>query len=143
MAQNQNMSVQVQDGKLRADPSFLGKVVGSVAYGDQVTVVKQQDPWFYVSVKGGKLNGWIHQSALSEKEIVLRAGSADVSKTASQREVALAGKGFNADVEKEFKSRNPKLSFEWVDRMEKFIVSDDDVRRFLREGALSPEGGVS
>lgn len=143
MAQNQNMSVQVQDGKLRADPSFLGKVVGSVMYGDQVTVVRQQTPWFYVSAKGGTLNGWIHQSALSEKEIVLRAGSADVSKTASQREVALAGKGFNADVEKEFKSRNPKLSFEWVDRMEKFIVSDDDVRRFLREGALSPEGGVS
>ena len=143
MAQNQKMSVQIQDGKLRADPSFLGKVVGSVAYGDQVTVVKQQIPWFYVSAPGGKLIGWIHQSALSEKEIVLRAGSADVSKTASQKEVALAGKGFNADVEKEFKSRNPKLSFEWVDRMEKYVVSDDDVRRFIKDGALTPERGVS
>jgi uncharacterized protein YgiM (DUF1202 family) len=139
----QNMSVQVQDGKLRADPSFLGKVVGSVAYGDQVTIVKQQPPWFYVSAKGGQFKGWIHESALSEKEIVLRAGSADVSKTASQKEVALAGKGFNPAVEKEFKSRNPKLSFEWVDRMEKFVVSDDEVRNFIKEGALSPEGGVS
>ena len=143
MAQNQKMSVQIQDGKLRADPSFLGKVVGSVVYGDQVTVVKQQPPWLYVSAKGGQSSGWIHESALSEKEIVLRAGSADVSKTASQREVALAGKGFNADVEKEFKSRNPKLSFEWVDRMEKFIVSDDEVRKFIKDGVLSPEGGAA
>jgi len=143
MAQNQKMSVQVQDGKLRADPSFLGKVLGSVAYGDSVTVIKQQDPWVYVSAKGGQLSGWIHNSALSEKEIILRAGSADVAKTASQKEVALAGKGFNADVEKEFKSRNPKLNFEWVDRMEKFVVSDDEIRKFIQEGALSPQGGAS
>jgi uncharacterized protein YgiM (DUF1202 family) len=143
MAQNQKMSVQVQDGKLRADPSFLGKILGSVAYGDSVTVIKQQDPWVYVSAKGGQLSGWIHNSALSEKEIILRAGSADVAKTASQKEVALAGKGFNADVEKEFKSRNPKLNFEWVDRMEKFVVSDDEIRKFIQEGALSPQGGAS
>jgi hypothetical protein len=143
MAQNQKMSVQVQDGKLRADPSFLGKILGSVAYGDSVTVIKQQDPWVYVSAKGGRLSGWIHNSALSEKEIILRAGSADVAKTASQKEVALAGKGFNADVEKEFKSRNPKLNFEWVDRMEKFIVSDDEIRKFIQEGALSPQRGAS
>jgi hypothetical protein len=114
-----------------------------VAYGDSVTVIKQQDPWVYVSAKGGQLSGWIHNSALSEKEIILRAGSADVAKTASQKEVALAGKGFNADVEKEFKSRNPKLNFEWVDRMEKFVVSDDEIRKFIQEGALSPQGGAS
>jgi uncharacterized protein YgiM (DUF1202 family) len=48
MAQNQKMSVQVQDGKLRADPSFLGKIIGTVAYGDAVTVIRQQDPWFFV-----------------------------------------------------------------------------------------------
>lgn len=53
MAQNQRMSVQVQDGKLRADPSFLGKIIGSVAYGDSVTVVRQQDPWFFISLKQG------------------------------------------------------------------------------------------
>jgi uncharacterized protein YgiM (DUF1202 family) len=143
MAQNQKMSVQVQDGKLRADPSFLGKILGSVAYGESVTFIKQQDPWVYVSAKGGQLSGWIHNSALSEKEIVLRSGSADVAKTASQKEVALAGKGFNADVEKEFKTRNPKLNFEWVDRMEKFVVSDEEIRRFIKEGTLSPQGGAS
>ncbi len=104
MALNQKMNVQIQDGKLRADPSFLGKVLGSVAYGESVTVIKQQDPWFFVSAKGGQLTGWIHSSALTEKEIVLRSGSADVRKTASQKEVALAGKGFSADVEKEFKT---------------------------------------
>ncbi len=141
MAQNQKMSVQIQDGKLRADPSFLGKILGSVAYGEPVSVIKQQDPWIYVSAKGGKLTGWIHSSALSEKEIVLRSGDSDVRKTASQKEVSLAGKGFNADVEKEYKKRNPNLDFEWIDRMEKMVVSDEQIRQFIKDGKLSPEGG--
>ena len=87
MAQNQRMSVQVQDGKLRADPSFLGKILGSVAYGDSVSVIRQQEPWLFVSTRTGQLTGWIHSSALTEKEIVLRAGDANVQKTASQREI--------------------------------------------------------
>jgi hypothetical protein len=141
MAQNQKMSVQVQDGKLRADPSFLGKIIGSVAYGDSVTVVRQQDPWFFVSTKTGQLSGWIHSSALTEKEIVLRAGDANVQKTASQREIALAGKGFNPQVENEYKKRNPNLDFALIDRMEKIIVSDEEIRQFMKDGKLSPEGG--
>ncbi len=142
MAQNQKMSIQIQDGKLRADPSFLGKILGSVAYGDPVTVIKMQDPWFFVSVKGGQLTGWIHSSALSEKEIVLRSGAADVRKTASQKEVALAGKGFTADVEKEFKKSNPNLNFTWVDRMEKIVISDQEIGQFIKEGGLSPARGA-
>jgi len=141
MAQNQKMSVQVQDGKLRADPSFLGKIIGSVAYGDSVTVIRQQDPWFFVSTKTGQLSGWIHSSALTEKEIVLRAGDANVQKTASQREIALAGKGFNPQVENEYKKRNPNLDFGLIDRMEKMIVSDEEIIQFIKDGKLSPEGG--
>lgn len=141
MAQNQRMSVQVQDGKLRSDPSFLGKIVGTVAYGDAVTVIRQQDPWFFVSTRTGQLSGWIHGSALTEKEIVLRAGDANVQKTASQREIALAGKGFNPEVEKEYKKRNPNLDFEEIDRMEKIVVSDEEIMQFMKDGKLSPEGG--
>jgi hypothetical protein len=142
MAQNQRMSVQVQDGKLRADPSFLGKIIGSVAYGDVVTVLRQQDPWIYVSTRTGQLTGWIHSSALTEKEIVLRAGDANVQKTASQREITLAGKGFNPQVENEYKRRNPKLDFEWVDRMENIVISDAEIRQFIKDGKLTPEGGI-
>ena len=42
------MSVQVQSGQLRATPSFLGTLVGSVAYGEQVQVVQTQGPWMKV-----------------------------------------------------------------------------------------------
>ena len=141
MAQNQRMSVQVQDGKLRADPSFLGKILGSVAYGDSVTVIRQQEPWLFVSTRTGQLTGWIHSSALTEKEIVLRAGDANVQKTASQREIALAGKGFNPQVENEYKKRNPNLDYDLIDRMERIIVSDKEIRQFMKAGKLSPEGG--
>jgi hypothetical protein len=135
------MSVQVQDGKLRADPSFLGKILGSVAYGDSVSVIRQQEPWLFVSTRTGQLTGWIHSSALTEKEIVLRAGDANVQKTASQREIALAGKGFNPQVENEYKKRNPNLDYDLIDRMERIIVSDEEIRQFMKAGKLSPEGG--
>jgi hypothetical protein len=134
------MSVQVQDGKLRADPSFLGKIIGTVAYGDAVTVIRQQDPWLFVSTRTGKLTGWIHSSALTEKEIVLRAGDANVQKTASQREIALAGKGFNPEVEKEYKKRNPNLDFASIDRMERIVISDAEIRQFMKDGKLYLEG---
>jgi uncharacterized protein YgiM (DUF1202 family) len=136
----QTMSVQIQDGKLRSDPNFLGKITTSVAYGDMVTIVRQQESWYLVTTRSGQ-TGWIHSSALTEKAIVLKAGDANVDKTASQREIALAGKGFNADVEKEYKSRNPQLNFEWVDRMERYVVSDENIRQFVLDGKLTPEGG--
>ncbi|MGD9973942.1 MAG: SH3 domain-containing protein [Desulfatirhabdiaceae bacterium] len=140
MTQNQTMSVQVQTGKLRADPSFLAKIIGSVAYGDSVTVNQNQDAWLFVSTQTGQLTGWIHSSALTEKKIVLRAGDADVQKTGGQREISLAGKGFNPEVEKEYRKRNPNLDFNWVDRMEKMVVSDKEIRQFMKEGKLSFEG---
>lgn len=140
MTQNQIMHVQVQTGKLRTDPSFLATIIGSVAYGDSVTVNRNQDAWLFVSAQTGQLTGWIHCSALTEKEIALRAGDADVQKTAGQREIALAGKGFNPEVEKEYRKRNPNLDFNWVDRMEKMVVSDGEIRQFMKEGKLSFQG---
>ena len=95
---------------------------------------------FYLP-KTGQLSGWIHNAALAEKEIVLRAGDANVQKTASQREIALAGKGFNPQVENEYKKRNPNLDFEMIDRMERITVSDEKIRQFMMDGRLSPEGG--
>lgn len=89
------------------------------------------------------MTGWIHNSALSEKEIVLRPGDTDVQKAASQREITLAGKGFNPEVEKEYRKLNPNLDFKWVDRMEKIVVSDEEMMKFIKEGQLSPTGDKS
>lgn len=134
------MSVQVKNGQLRASPSFLGKVIDPVAYGDRVTVVQQQGDWIKIGAPGGK-TGWIHQSALTPKRIVVKAGSGDVQTGASGSELALAGKGFNSDVEAEFKANNQDVDFTWVDKMEKMKVSAEESAAFLKQGGVSPAKG--
>ena len=136
------MSVQVRNGQVRATPSFLGQVVAPVNYGDQVDIVLQQGPWMQVKTLGGK-TGWIHQSALSAKKIVMNAGDQDVKTGASGDELALAGKGFNSDVEAAFKKENKSIDFTWVDKMEKMKADPEEITEFLKEGAVAPaEGGA-
>jgi SH3-like domain-containing protein len=137
------LSVQVREGQLRATPSFLGKVVAKVAYGDRVDMLEDRDAWKRVSLQGGKLRGWMHASALTAKQVVLKAGQADVRTSATRDELALAGKGFNEQVEAAFKKENKNLDYTWLNRMEGFKISPEQMQSFLDKGSLAPpaEGG--
>ena len=136
LAQGQTaMSVQVQNGQLRSSPSFLGQVVAPVKYGDAVQVVQQQGDWVKVTAPSGQ-SGWIHKSALTKKRIVMNAGSQNVQTAASGQELALAGKGFNSDIEAEFKNKNRNMDYTWVDRMVTFKVSSREIKTFLDEGGV-------
>jgi hypothetical protein len=135
------MSVQVKTGELRLTPSFLGKIIARLYYGDQIYVIEEKGPWRRVGLSGGAAEGWIHASALTPKKIVLQAGDKDVEQAASSDELALAGKGFNQQVEAEFRAKNPNLDFAWVDKMETYVVAEKEMVQFLKKGGLSPEGG--
>lgn len=135
------MSVQVRQGEVRATPYFLGKIIATLSYGDRVEVLGSKEAWFRVSARGKGVTGWMHSSALSEKRIVLKAGGRDAEVAASGGELALAGKGFNADVEAEFKARNRNIDFSWIDRMQAMNVPPERIAAFLREGGLLPAQG--
>jgi hypothetical protein len=135
------MSVQVKAAQVRGKPSFLGPVVATLAYGDQVEAIQQSGDWAQVRT-ASRQEGWLHQSALSSKRILLNAGGADAKGAASSQEVALAGKGFNSDVERQFRGKNPNLDFAWVDRMERITVSAQQSVAFLQAGEVRPTGGV-
>jgi hypothetical protein len=133
-------SVQVQQGQVRATPSFLGKIVANLKYGDKVQVLQTQEPWAKVSAPGG-VGGWMHLSALTEKDVQLKAGSAEAKTSATSDELALAGKGFNAQVEKEYQQKN-KVDFTWIDRMVDDTVTPEEMQAFLLAGDVTPEGGA-
>jgi hypothetical protein len=136
------MSVTVRTGQLRATPSALGTPRQAVAYGDRVSVLTRRGAWFEVRTEAGA-SGWIHESALTKKTVVLTGGGADVSATASGSELALAGKGFNKEVEAKFRADNKDIDFTWVDRMETYRVTELQSVVFLREGGVQvPEGGT-
>lgn len=138
-----SMSVQVKKCQLRNKPSFLGKVVTQLNYGDKVEITGEKNSWVEVS-SATKSSGWVHVSALTEKEIIIKPNSKDIQSAASSDEIALAGKGFNEQVEKKFKQNNKDIDFTWVDKMEKIVVSQDEIQNFLHNGGLAgKEGGAS
>ncbi len=136
------MSVQIRSGQVRSQPSFLGKVMTKLSYGDRVEVTEEKDPWIKINTSSKNHSGWMHVSALSKKKIVFNAGDADVEKSASGDEVALAGKGFNEEVEKKFRSEHKKLKYDEIDKLEKIIVSQARIQKFLTQGDLVKEGGT-
>lgn len=138
LAAARTMSVQVRKAEIRDTPNFLGRVVASLAYGDKVTVAEQNGPW--IKISAGDATGWVHNSALTTKTITLQAG-ASANTAASSGEMALAGKGFNADVEKQFKENHRDIDFKWVDRMEKIVISPARIKAFADEAGLSAGPG--
>jgi len=140
-AEQRPRSVQVKEGLVRSAPSFLSSIIARLAYGDQVLMLSEKDGWAKVSVTGKVPEGWMHSSALSEKRIVLRSGAQSVGQGVSSDEIALAGKGFNADVEKEFKAKHKEVNYPFIDQMERMVVSQNQMQEFVRMGGLSPVGG--
>lgn len=133
----ETLSVQVRKGDLRATPSFLGKIVARVAYGDRVDVTEKRGAWRKVSPRDGKPQGWIHNSALTARRVALRAGQAGVRTGATRDELALAGKGFSEEVEASYRKENRKLDYTWINRMETFDVTPDQMRSFLAQGSVN------
>jgi uncharacterized protein YgiM (DUF1202 family) len=140
-AAGEPLSVQVKQAQVRSSPSFLGSVTGTVAYGEKVALIEDRGAWKNVSIR--KIKGWMHESALTTKPIVLQAGKADARTGATSSELALAGKGFNPKVEAEFKSKNKHLDYAAIDRMEKtYTLKPGQVQAFLKQGQVQPEEAV-
>jgi len=136
------MSLQIRKGDLRSSPSFLGKIVGSATYGDRFTVEQTRGAWSRVKAEGGAPAGWLHNSALTKKKVKLKAGETDAAVAASSGELALAGKGFNSEVEAQFKEQNADANFAAVDMIEAIRIATREVQQFLKAGNVVPKGGA-
>jgi len=128
--------VSVRTADLKASTGMFAASRGAVNYGDQVTVLQVSGNWAEVrSSANANLSGWISTANLSAKRIVATGGAS--SATAS--EVALAGKGFNQEVENEYKTAG-NLNYAAVDWMEEIVISDSDLLNFINEGRLNAGG---
>ncbi len=135
------MSVKVKETQIRATPSYLGRILAVARYGDRLEVLEKQSGWAKVALPSGKGQGWVNLSALQDKRIVLKAGEAGSTSGASSGEVALAGKGFNKEVEAQYRDET-QLDYTWVDRMEGWQVTPEQVAAFLKAGGLEAAGGA-
>lgn len=140
-ASGEMFSIQVKEAVLRSAPSFLGKPVAEVAYGDRVEQTDVRGDWVRIRTRTGAA-GWTHESALTTRRVILSAGHGDAGPAATGDEIALAGRGFSEDVEKAYASEKD-LNFSWIDRMEDWQVSDAEKIRFLKTGGLNANDGGS
>jgi uncharacterized protein YgiM (DUF1202 family) len=124
--------VAVKTLNLKSSTGFFASNRGALNYGDRVTVIQVNGKYVEVrSVVNSSLTGWTPSANLSAKQII--SGNTNV---ASASEVALAGKGFNQEVEDSYK-KTGTMNYADVDRTETITVQETTLRRFLEEGRLA------
>ena len=128
--------VTLNSTKMRSAPKFLAPIVAELKYGDELTATNSENGWY--SVKNNRGKGYIHQSAITTKQIVLnRDPRSGVPLQVDPSEVVLAGKGFNSETEGDYAATGGQVDFNAVNKMEKISVSDKDLSRFITQGKLN------
>jgi hypothetical protein len=155
-----SVAVKVKQTSVRSDHQFFAPTLATARFTEQLEVLGQEQGWY--RVRYGGVTGWVHSSAVSEGGqgsgstsgafsglgSALSALSGRPSQTASTTrgytddEVALAGKGFNRNVEEQYRSRYPRADFAAVDKLERLQANADDIGRFARAGQLLNAGQV-
>jgi len=126
------MYVAAKTVELKSSTDFFASAKGTLAYGAVVTVLQVNGKWAEVRSSGGSpVSGWTSVANLSAKRIVSGATTG-----ATANEVALAGKGFNQEVENTYKAGGA-LNYADVDRAEALKVPKQELRNFIVEGRLS------
>jgi hypothetical protein len=125
--------------KLREAKRLFAPAVAELHEGDKLVLERKEGAWLAVTF--AQLKGWLHETDVSAKPDVRLSGEG-VRVTYTSSETAAARKGFNPEVEKSYRSKNPKLelAFQLVDRLQARVVSDDDLLAFLVAGGLFQEG---
>jgi uncharacterized protein YgiM (DUF1202 family) len=119
--------VAVDNLAVKDATGFFGRDLGTLSLGGTVTVVREDGKW--VRVRAGNLEGWVASSGLSTRRVVA-AGSSVTSS-----EVAMAGKGFSPEVEREY--RRNGLDYSAVDTMERIVIPSAELLQFINDGRLA------
>ncbi len=128
--------VQVDGTRLLQRDFAFSRTLARLKAGQEVRVLQTRGD--YDLVLAGSRRGWIPLMALKGHRPQI-GYSSQAGGQASTEEVAAATKGFNSDVEAEYKARNPSLDYSQLDRLEaltRFADPLDELRGFRRSGRL-------
>ena len=141
MAADTVVVVKIQTTAIRQNPQFFSPALVTLKAGDKLTKISESNGWIQVKTQTG-LVGWIHSSAVDVPKVNLLASNDPMKTQAKASEVALAGKGFNQQVENSNKSKHTELHFALVDRMLQVKIASNLIEAFLRQGRLGDFGGA-
>ena len=128
------MFVAVRTLDLRTATGVFASTSGTLEYGNQVSVLQRSGDWAEISSTANpSVSGWARMASLTARRIL----PGDTT-SATAREVAFAGRGFNQEIENTYKASG-SFNYADVDRVETQQVSMDALLHFLIEGRLSQE----
>jgi uncharacterized protein YgiM (DUF1202 family) len=127
--------ISVQSLAMKEKTSNTSKTVGTLSYGDEVTVAQVSGKWTQVSPKTSpSVKGWVNSSALSKRKIV----KGKTIKTDAS-EISLAGKGFTEGFEVQ-QSGDWNSDYATVDIVEGNAASESETQDFVQQGKLKEAG---
>ncbi len=129
-AKTQVMYVSTQNAELKEKKSNFSAATAKLSYGQAVTVISMDKKWAEAKLSDGSKRGWISMNSLTKRKIAANSGF-----SASTDELSLAGKGFTAELEANYKKEG-KVDFASVDKIEKNSVSRTELLTFIEEGKL-------
>ncbi len=133
-ADAKTVRVVTRENAVREQCRFFAPVKAKVSYGDALEVLSEEGDWFMVKFE--EQEGCIHKSAITEKTLKKKKTSTATAETTTEEEVALAGKGFNPQVEKRYREEHPDAEFANVDYIEGIEVPDEALLEFIESGGL-------
>ena len=136
----ETLMVKVQTTHLREEPKFYASTVAVLNAGEVVEKISAASGWYQVRTAKG-IVGWLHSSAVQTGKFDLAAMDRPLTTKATADEIALAGKGFNEQIEESYRAKHSEANFAAVDRMLKIQVSQNELLKFLKEGGLGIYGG--
>jgi hypothetical protein len=134
------VKVITQEAMIRKDKRFFSPPLVRAPFGAALQELGREGDWFRVNYQGKE--GWIHKSAVQEQKFQLSSLAGGQAEEASRDEVALAGKGFNPEVEKAFRDKNPKMRYDLVNQVQAYRVEEQRLQAFIRAGNLREPGGA-
>ncbi|MDR3160426.1 MAG: hypothetical protein LBU28_02290 [Spirochaetaceae bacterium] len=127
-ARGTTVYVAVKSAAVKSSTGFFARTLGNLAQGTALTVLQIKGKWVEGRVSSS-LTGWIAGASLTTRRVSASGRSA------SAGELALAGKGFSAEIEAGYR-QDGDLDYSRIDAMEAITISPQELQAFLSEGHL-------
>ena len=140
ISEGDTVAISVREAGLRGIAGFLAPIQSELSYGTSVTVLSVRGDWVEIRDEGAAARGWVHASSVQAPEDLNLTGDR-TDGSISTAEVALAGRGFSEQVEREYREQEA-LNYGHVDAMETLLLPYDEIGAFLRDIDARVAGGA-
>ncbi|MFH1829227.1 MAG: SH3 domain-containing protein [Pseudomonadota bacterium] len=130
-----SLFIQVREIAVKSSPNYMSSTAGTLTYGAKVEIESTEGNWYRITSPAG----YIPKSAAGKSSASIDSSKRYAAGGVTHDETALAGKGFNPQVEGQYKQSSASLAaaYAQVDKVEKMTVSSAALDNFITQGQLN------